>query len=309
MEEYKRLASYSRVQQSVLKYHNIFIRGEAIDVPSDIAKIIDQIRAKRIYPPPSEEEINRIGEPKYGVLYGDENGVETKNLAMRLPLGKSDIRDVFAETLFASALKLGSGGFTRYASKHGYSPTAWELGVEGISRPAPDMLFGSSAHLFSKQGGPAVEHNLAQAREEVHYPFLVVEIDWPLWATEHQCVMGCASCSDIAGKFNDRIQAKKASREKPLETVAFGFISNGTEARLYISWREYSPEAGMVFEVREIDTFLVQSEYLKMRMRIFNIFEWAEERERRLSGILNDIYPTAEESNVEDFRQLNIYED
>ncbi|XXH04981.1 hypothetical protein Hte_011405 [Hypoxylon texense] len=308
--EYNRLVSYRRVRPSILKRHKIFIRGEAIDVPDDVAEVINRIHEKRLYPPPSEREINRIGEPKYGAPWGDENDPEAKDFAMGPPLGKSDVRDVFAETLFATALELGSGRFAHYVSKHkGYSPTAWELGMEGIPDPTPSMLFGSSAQLFGKQDYPAIERSQAQTIEEVRYPFLVAEIGWPLWVMEHQCIMGCASCSDMVEKLQDQMQPGRTGQEKPSETIAFGFVSNGTEARLYISWCEHSPEAGTVFEVREIENFLVQTEYPRMRMSIFNVFEWAEERERRLSGILDDIYPTSEDSPIGDFGRLEIHDD
>ena len=57
------------------------------------------------------------------------------------------------------------------------------------------------------------------------------------------------------------------------ETMAFSISMNGTEARLYITWKE-----GSEYRTVKIDSFLLQKrrDYVELQRNIKNIFDWGK---------------------------------
>ncbi len=153
-----------------------------------------------------------------------------------------------------------------------------------VKTPIPDLLFGYTVAAFGQQqqdqlmsmGTAAMANNANMV-----YPFLVVEFkgDGPLWAATNQCAGGSASCVKIAEQLNGQLSQYEGV--PPVESAAFSIAMNGTEARLYITWKHNDTD----YYMRKICSFLLQQphQHLEFRKHVKNIIDWG--RGARLEGI------------------------
>jgi hypothetical protein len=88
------------------------------------------------------------------------------------------------------------------------------------------------------------------------YPFFVIEFkgDGPLWVATNQCLGGSASCVNVAERLNCQLRHCKSDKIRPIDSAAFSIAMNGTEARLYISWKHNELD----YYIQKIDSFLLQ---------------------------------------------------
>ncbi|KAI2610237.1 uncharacterized protein GGS25DRAFT_253353 [Hypoxylon fragiforme] len=93
-----------------------------------------------------------------------------------------------------------------------------------------------------------------------------------------------ATC--CSARTNASWPAPPAPISPPLTTTAFGVVTNGSEARIYMSWRAKRKKAGRSdkFIVCLVENFLLEKrdEYLKLRMCVLNIVRWGLEREAEM---------------------------
>lgn len=167
-----------------------------------------------------------------------------------------------------------------------------------VGNPIPDMLYGYSRHhAFPDQqtqlismGDEPVANN-----QGLIYPFFVIEFKGnggDLWVATNQCLGGSASCVNIAERLNDQLRKCKSSKVKPVDSTAFSIAMNGTEARLYVSWKH----SDLDYYMQKVDSFLLQKpqDYIEFRKHVKNIIDWG--KDNRLKEIRESLDTLLEES-------------
>jgi hypothetical protein len=129
------------------------------------------------------------------------------------------------------------------------------------------------------------------------YPFFIIEFkaDGPggsgsLWAATNQCLGGSASCVNTVERLNCRLRQNKL---KAIDNTAFSIAMSGTEARLYVSWKDDE----LNYYMQKVECFLLQrpDHYLEFCQYIRNIIDWG--RDKRLKDIQDSL------KNLEDNRK------
>lgn len=92
------------------------------------------------------------------------------------------------------------------------------------------------------------------------FPFFVIEFkaDSPgtskgLWVATNQCLGASASCVNIAERLNRQLRECKNQEVTPIDSATFSIAMNGTEARLYISWKH----SELDYYMRDVESFLL----------------------------------------------------
>ncbi|KAG5292673.1 hypothetical protein I7I48_04833 [Histoplasma ohiense] len=86
----------------------------------------------------------------------------------------------------------------------------------------------------------------------------------------------------------DRLEESKYHRVQPISSAAFSVTMNGTEARLFVSWKEDNE-----YSMAKVESFLPQSpdHYLKFRKIIRNILDWGKSsRLSEIRGVLDALF-------------------
>jgi hypothetical protein len=78
-----------------------------------------------------------------------------------------------------------------------------------------------------------------------------------------------------------------------LDQHIFGLVTNGTEARLFVTYPDESGDTHIKFHVKFIRGFLLYDTQQSRDLRrcIEKIFAWAEERQNRIKVAINVILP------------------
>jgi hypothetical protein len=115
--------------------------------------------------------------------------------------------------------------------------------------------------------------------EGLVYPFFVIEFNadgpgWSgsMWVATNQCLGGSASCVSIAERLNRQLRECKNEEVKSIDSTAFSIAMNGTEARLYISWKQNELD----YYMRRVKSFSLQEpeQYVAFRKYVRNIIDW-----------------------------------
>jgi hypothetical protein len=166
-----------------------------------------------------------------------------------------------------------------------------------VSNPVPDMLYGYNrlkafthgqrTHLNSMVGNKIIANT-----ENLVLPFFVIEFkaDGPggsgsMWGATNQCLGGSASCVNIAERLNCQLRKCKSDNVQPIDNTVFSIAMNGTEARLYVSWKHDE----LNYYMQKVDSFLLQDpeHHLKFRKYVWNIIDWG--RDKRLKDIRDSL--------------------
>jgi hypothetical protein len=112
------------------------------------------------------------------------------------------------------------------------------------------------------------------------YPFLVIEFKGKgedLSAATNQCLGGSAACLKIIEGLNDRLHGPKMGN---VERSVFSIAMNGSEARLYVSWKDQQ-----MYRTASARNFLLSDpdHHLDFRRHVRNILDWG--MDRRLKAI------------------------
>ncbi|CAK7233464.1 hypothetical protein SCUCBS95973_008603 [Sporothrix curviconia] len=169
-----------------------------------------------------------------------------------------------------------------------------------ISNPIPDMMYGySRQYAFPEQQTQFISMgNLMDGTantQSLMYPFLVVEFKGnggDLWVATNQCLGGSASCVNIAERLNRQLEKSKSSKITSVDSTAFSIAMNGTEARLYVSWKH----SDLDYYTQKVDSFLLQKpqDYIEFRKHVKNIIDWG--KDKRLKEIRESLDALLEES-------------
>ncbi|KAH7176274.1 hypothetical protein EDB81DRAFT_634382 [Dactylonectria macrodidyma] len=269
-----------------LAANNISMRSPYEEFPEQIASIINDIHKGRDSPGPSLEDVR---------LDSDLAALQWKGAA------EPQVEEYFHTNIFPSFRT------TESLQRSNRQPMAKDIVPSTgsslkISTPVPGMLYGynqqeafplQEAQLIS-MGGEMVANSLG-----LIYPFFSIEFkaDGPsgaghLWVATNQCLGGSASCVNIAENLNRHLKQCESELVHPINSAAFSIAMSGTEARLFISWKQNELD----YYMANVDGFLLQDpkHYLKFRKYVRNIIDWG--RGRRLEGIRKSLDSLLEES-------------
>lgn len=213
---------------------------------------------------------------------------------------KPDVENYFMDEIFPRSAVSGTlrRSDKQPMSRHAVPSTRSNLRV---SNPIPDMLYGYSNEEFPQQQTQLISMGteMSANNQGLSYPFFAIEFegDGPgrtgsLWVATNQCFGGSASCVNIAERLNRQLMHCKSDEIRLINGAAFSVAMNGTEARLYISWKNSELDVYM----QKIDSFLLQKpkDYLEFRKYVRNIIDWGENK--RLKEIRNSLDILLEES-------------
>jgi hypothetical protein len=268
-----------------LTANNIYMRPSREQFPEHITSLVDQVRRDRDSPGPSPEQVlqdTRLAELEMGTaeskveryfhanVFPDPEPTDILQSSDRLPMAKHAVPD------FGSKLK--------------------------VSTPVPDLLYGySRTGAFHQQQAqfPSMGNEMVANSNGLVYPFFVIEFkaDGPsgsgsMWVATNQCLGGSASCINIAERLNRQLRQCKNKKIRPIDSAAFSIAMNGTEARLYVSWKHDE----LKYYTRKVDSFLLQKpkDYVEFRKYVRNIIDWG--KDKRLNEIRDSLNSLLEES-------------
>lgn len=130
------------------------------------------------------------------------------------------------------------------------------------------------------------------------YPFFVVEFkaDGPsgtgsLWVATNQCLVGSTTCVNIVERLNNCLKQCDNKEIQLIDSATFSVAMNGTEARLYISWKHDE----LISYMANVNSFLLQrpDHYVEFRKYVLNIIDWGKDEylkdiQRSLDSLLEE---------------------
>ncbi|KAG9234006.1 hypothetical protein BJ875DRAFT_462680 [Amylocarpus encephaloides] len=261
-----------------LAENNIHMRSFYEEFPVDIAGLVNLVRKDRDSPDLSPDQVKQntrlerldmdTGEPDveryfYAHVFPDPEPTDMLQRTDRNPMAKHVVPD------FGSKLK--------------------------VSTPVPDILFGYSRNgAFPQQQTQlrSMGNEMVANTQGLVYPFFVVEFkaDGPggsgsMWAATNQCLGGSVSCVNVAERLNRQMRQYKNKKVRSINSAAFSISMNGTEARLYVSWKHDE----LKYYMRKVDSFLFQKpeDYVEFRKHVLNIIDWG--KDERLKEVIKSL--------------------
>ncbi|KAI1464045.1 uncharacterized protein F4812DRAFT_453164 [Daldinia caldariorum] len=244
------LVENPRYRDMSLFINHIYMRSFREEFPKHIVDLINRLRRDRDSPGPSQDQLwqdTTLEELVMGVAEP-----EPLNRANRQPMVRHAVPNV------GSNLK--------------------------VSTPVPNMLYGyNRSQAFPQQEAQLISMGTEMIAnnqpEGLLYPFFAIEFEGDsgsMWVATNQCLGASASCVKIAESLNNRLRNFQSDEIQLIDSAAFSMATNGSEARLYISWKQ-----------NEVDyyIFLLQDpgHYLELRKYVRNIIYWG--KGDRLNGI------------------------
>ena len=113
-----------------------------------------------------------------------------------------------------------------------------------------------------------------------------------MWVATNQCLGGSTSCVNITERLNRRLKQCKSEEVWPINSAVFSVAMNGTEARLYVSWKHNELD----YYMRRVKSFSLQEpqQYVAFRKNVRNIIDWG--KDTRLKGIQKSLDSLLEEN-------------
>ncbi|KAL2757741.1 hypothetical protein ACRALDRAFT_2016829 [Sodiomyces alcalophilus JCM 7366] len=266
-----------------LAANNIYIRPLHEPFPQHIADIVQHVQQDRDSPGPSLEDIRQ----------------DTELNELWMGTGEPEVEDYFKDKIFSKPRPTDSlrRSDRQMMAKHAVPSTGSSL---KISTPVPDMLYGYNRHkAFPQQQAQLISMGTEMVATNQYqgllYPFFVVEFKGDggsMWVATNQCLGGSASCVNIAERLQHQLRKCQSDEVRPIDTASFSIAMSGTEARLYISWKQNELD----YYMANVDSFLLQDHehYLKFRKYVRNIIDWG--KGRRLKQIQDSLETLLEES-------------
>jgi hypothetical protein len=256
------------------------VRSHREEFPEHISSLVNYVGRDRDSPGPSSDDV-----------WQDE---DLEALEMGAPEG--DVQNYFQAEVFprsAGALKRSD----RLPMGRGVVPDSGSN--LKVSTPMPDILYGynrTGAFTEVQQAQfNSMGNEMTANSQDLIYPFFVIEFKADgssgpggLWVATNQCLGGSASCVNIAERLNCRLKQCKSEEVQPIDSAAFSIAMNGTEARLYISWK-YNE---LKYYTHKIDSFLLQKskDYVEFRKHVLNIIDWGKDKHLKdIRKSLNDL--------------------
>jgi hypothetical protein len=102
------------------------------------------------------------------------------------------------------------------------------------------------------------------------------------------------SCVNMAERLNEQLRKCVSDKIQAIDSAEFSIAMNGTEARLYISWKHNELD----YYMRKVKSFLLQEpdHYIEFRKYVRNIIDWG--KDSRLKEIRGSLDTLLEESRL-----------
>ncbi|KKZ60320.1 hypothetical protein EMCG_04943 [[Emmonsia] crescens] len=275
----KRLVQDRSYRSLNLVSHNIRLRQPHEEIPEYIARLINEIRQDRVSPEPSLDSIRQ------------DSALTKLEWAAS---SESEVEKYFSTKVFPDPDPNES---LQRTDRHPMAPhTIPKVATSDykLATPVPDILYGYNRDMAFPQHTVhllATETESIANSQDLIYPFFDIEFkgeDGSLWEGTNQCLAGSASCVNMVEALNDRLDERKNNKVQSINSAAFSVTMSGTEARLFVTWKENNK-----YSMSKVESFLLQSpdHYLKFRKLLRNILDWG--RNRRLSeikGVLDVVF-------------------
>ncbi|KAI1776319.1 hypothetical protein F4818DRAFT_376962 [Hypoxylon cercidicola] len=234
--------------------------------------------------------------------------VRSSDMRIGAAYAEEDVRKMFDLYIFDPALRRVNDEYPNRlcaSAKEMVKPSAmpgWKKKVKNRERgqdenvlqmftPSPDLLIAFPKDFFNGEvfeedemaRGACQDEKTYYARYVSEYKSAGVGSPTSLWVSDNQCIAALFMCSHLAGGLEDRVGQyfKLDDLKDPINSVAFGLSTNGSEARLWVSWRVAGVDGGeAAFYAYLFRTFLIQrrEEYTKLRRFLLNIVDWMSDR-------------------------------
>ncbi|EER37279.1 conserved hypothetical protein [Histoplasma capsulatum H143] len=201
-----------------LASHNMRFRKPHEEMPECIIRLINKICQDRTSPEPSLDSIKQDA----ALTRLEWEGAS-----------ESEVEGYFVSKMFPA---LDGNESLRYTKRH-------PLASHTIPKHTSHLLATGTESIANSQ--------------DLLYPFFDIEFrgeDGSLWEGTNQCITGSASCIKMVEALNDRLEESKHFGVQPINSAAFSVTMNGTEARLFIAWKENNE-----YSMAKVESFLLQS--------------------------------------------------
>ncbi|KAF2726907.1 hypothetical protein EJ04DRAFT_582396 [Polyplosphaeria fusca] len=178
-----------------------------------------------------------------------------------------------------------------------------------LTQPKPDIVYGLSRNEAFPQHVSHLSllgnYMIANTRDLL-WPFFVIEMkaDGPgksgsLYTATNQCLNASSSCVNIREKLASQLKYSNSADVNMPDTAAFAIAMSGTEARLYICWKER-----LEYRMQRVSAYLLQrpSDYEGFRKHVRNILDWGSTE--RLQTILRGLDSLAQSCGDQKPRHL-----
>ncbi len=269
----KKLVEDPLYRRTNLAENKIYLRSRREQFPKDIRSLVDHVARDRDSPGPSEDEV-----------WQDED-LE----ALGMGASEGDVQTYLQAEIFPRSAGTLQRSVRLAMAKRAVPDVGSRLKV---SLPVPDVLYGyNSIKTFPQHQDHlrSMGNEMVANVQDLVYPFFVIEFqaDSPgesgsIWVATNQCLGGSATCVNIAERLNNQLEQYYNIKEvRQIDSSVFSIAMNGTEARLYISWRHN----GLDYYTRIVDSFSLQKprDYVEFRKYVRNIIDWG--KDRRLNEI------------------------
>lgn len=248
---------------------NIYIRDVREQFPDHIANLVDHVRKDRDSPIPSSDQFWH----------------DTDLYDLELGTAEPAVENYFKANIFPNPKS--SDSLKRIDKNAMVKHVVPDVGSKlEVSIPSPDMLYGyNRLGAFPQQSAQlrSMGNEMVANTQGLVYPFFVIEFkaDGPggsgsMWVATNQCLGGSASCVNIAERLNRQLRQCKNKEVWPIDRAAFSIAMNGTEVRLYISWKHNDVD----YYMRKVKSFLLQEpeQYVEFRKHVRNIIDWGKDK-------------------------------
>ncbi|OAA54772.1 hypothetical protein SPI_08643 [Niveomyces insectorum RCEF 264] len=282
----KSLAEDPLYRQMNLAANRIYMRYPWDPVPESVTNLIGRVFQDRDSPGPSADEIQQDRD-----LY---------LLSMGAP--EPDVEKYFHACIFPNPSMLDRLKRSDRQPMAKHAVPAASSGLR-VSTPVPDILYGyNNDTAFPRQASQliAMGSDMVATNQigSLLCPFFVVEFKGEggsLWVATNQCLGGAAASVNIAERLNNRLAAYgggDTNGAAAFNSAVFSIAMNGSEARLYVSWKHAKVE----YHMANVKSFLLQDtqHYTEFRRVVRNIIDWG--KAQRLAEIQNALDALSEAS-------------
>lgn len=246
-----------------LTENNIYMRNSYDKFPEHITELIDYVRQGRESPPPSPDQLRHsadLQQLNYDAAEAEVESYFRKHMFYDVEKSESlkqSLRQPMAKQTVPS------------------SPSKPKLSI-----PVPDLLYGYNHDAAFPQQAQLISiglRTLFANNQQLIYPFFAIEFKGEggsMRVATNQCIGASISCVNMAERLNDLLKGSKNDEIQPINSAAFSVAINGSEARLFISWRDHE----LQYQMQQIDSFLLQrpTDYLEFRKYVRNIVDWGK---------------------------------
>lgn len=254
-----------------LAFNKVHLLNRYDDIPESHLGLVNRIAGQPGASLEHSVEKVEVAKQELKARYGLLHQVDVFNALFRLFMNPKT-------TTSASQVNMMQPIFTKHLPKYFKAPEEFDL-----SQPTPDLLFGYSFCAFEQNGDRLCpEHICHTSADEslLLLPFLAVHMEgqWPtsesnLCVAENKAAGSSTACVNIVESLNERIERDIFSwKPKKLDSTSFSIVTNGSEARLFMTW---SPKQD-VFKVKHVRSYcLTEADHChEFRKTVDNIFDW-----------------------------------